>query len=124
MTSTSTSTSTSTFPWQDEAECIGVHPDVFFEQRHVAEAKAICSGCLVRDECREAVIDEARTLGVWGGLTADERTRIRQRRRADAAAARIAARRQLRAVAALPVEERSRLERLITEVAASHPRAS
>jgi len=49
----------------------------------VSTAKAVCAGCPVREECLEAGMREPR--GVWGGLTARERVRLRHERRADVA---------------------------------------
>ena len=39
--------------WQDLANCLGVDPDLFFPERGAStrEAKAVCHGCIVRDDC-------------------------------------------------------------------------
>ncbi len=38
--------------WQDEANCLGVDPDLFFPERGAStrEAKEVCRGCVVRQE--------------------------------------------------------------------------
>ena len=46
---------------------------------HGAAALEVCAGCPVRRECADyAVAAGPRLGGVWGGLTAAERARIRQ----------------------------------------------
>ena len=39
--------------WQDEANCLGVDPDLFFPERGAStrEAKEVCRGCVVRESC-------------------------------------------------------------------------
>ena len=41
--------------WQDQANCLGVDPDLFFPERGAStrEAKEVCRGCVVRLECLE-----------------------------------------------------------------------
>ena len=41
--------------WQDQANCLGVDPDLFFPERGAStrEAKEVCRGCVVRAECLE-----------------------------------------------------------------------
>lgn len=43
-------------------------------------ARAVCSGCPVRERCLEHAL-EAREVGVWGGTTDRERTALRRARR-------------------------------------------
>mgnify|MGYP003561238565 CR=1 FL=1 len=42
--------------WQDYANCLGVDPDLFFPERGAStrEAKEVCRGCVVRDDCCNA----------------------------------------------------------------------
>lgn len=42
----------------------------------MATAKAICAGCPVRATCRAYALTAREPYGIWGGLTARERTRI------------------------------------------------
>ena len=41
--------------WQTSANCLGVDPDLFFPERGAStrEAKEVCRGCVVRDDCLE-----------------------------------------------------------------------
>ncbi|MFZ9421601.1 MAG: WhiB family transcriptional regulator [Ilumatobacteraceae bacterium] len=41
--------------WQDQANCLGVDPDLFFPERGAStrEAKEVCRGCEVRQQCLE-----------------------------------------------------------------------
>ena len=43
--------------WQSKANCMGVDPDLFFPERGAStkEAKEVCRGCVVKDECLESV---------------------------------------------------------------------
>ena len=67
--------------------CAG-DPDKWFadesDTRAVAEAKAGCSGCRVRQQCLRLALDNGEDFGVWGGTAASERRQLR--RQAGAAA--------------------------------------
>jgi WhiB family redox-sensing transcriptional regulator len=75
--------------WQADAACRGVGAALFFPERgtdvraRVPEAKAICAGCPVRQECLEYALclpfPQSR-YGIWGGLTEKERRQVRQER--------------------------------------------
>lgn len=66
--------------WQLSANCIGEDPKVFFptQGEPTDEAKTICAGCTVRDECLEFGLYEQH--GIWGGLGNRARQRIRVQR--------------------------------------------
>jgi WhiB family redox-sensing transcriptional regulator len=68
--------------WQDEANCLGVDPDLFFPERGAStrEAKEVCRGCVVRAECLEYALDNGEKFGIWGGLSERERRRLRRQR--------------------------------------------
>lgn len=68
--------------WQDQANCLGVDPDLFFPERGAStrEAKEVCRGCVVRVECLEYALANAEKFGIWGGLSERERRRIRRAR--------------------------------------------
>ena len=51
--------------WMDSALCVGADPDLWFEGRHIEEAKRICAACPAAEACRAAGAAEYR--GVWGG---------------------------------------------------------
>lgn len=44
-------------------------------------AKTVCSRCPVTQECLEHALENGEKLGVWGGLSEDERTRLALHRR-------------------------------------------
>ena len=69
--------------WQSLAACQGVDPDLFFPERGAStrEAKEVCRGCVVREECLEYALVNSVKYGVWGGRSERERKRIRTRRR-------------------------------------------
>jgi hypothetical protein len=63
------------------AACRGQDPELFFPSKgdDVRPARAICSGCLVLDPCREWALAHE-LMGIWGGLTACERRKERAAR--------------------------------------------
>jgi WhiB family redox-sensing transcriptional regulator len=71
--------------WLDQAACRDLDPERFFpepgEQVKAAEAKAICSGCQVRDHCLDLAVNATGGLdadhGVFGGTLPAERSRLR-----------------------------------------------
>ena len=75
--------------WQDFANCLGVDPDLFFPERGAStrEAKEVCRGCVVRDDCLEYALANGEKFGIWGGLSERERRRIRRQRALARAAA-------------------------------------
>ena len=68
--------------WQDKANCLGVDPDLFFPERGAStrEAKEVCRGCVVREECLEFALANGEKFGIWGGMSERERRRIRRQR--------------------------------------------
>jgi WhiB family transcriptional regulator, redox-sensing transcriptional regulator len=60
--------------WRIAAACAGLGPQLFYDPtpRSVARAKTVCAGCAVRCACAASGVAGGE-LGVWGGLTADER---------------------------------------------------
>jgi len=68
--------------WQEEANCLGVDPDLFFPERGAStrEAKAVCRSCEVRAECLEYALAHGEKFGIWGGLSERERRRVRRQR--------------------------------------------
>ena len=66
--------------WHADALC-REHPEVswFPSLGETAEvAPALCSGCLVNEECLAAALEDPLTQGVWGGTTPTERKAMRQ----------------------------------------------
>jgi WhiB family redox-sensing transcriptional regulator len=68
--------------WQEQANCLGVDPDLFFPERGAStrEAKAVCRGCEVRGDCLEYALAHGEKFGIWGGLSERERRRVRRQR--------------------------------------------
>jgi WhiB family redox-sensing transcriptional regulator len=69
--------------WRQQAACRGGDVGVFFpaDEAGAGAAKAICASCPVRDLCLEWAMSTHQDDGVWGGLTDNERRRLRRRRR-------------------------------------------
>lgn len=68
--------------WQEYSNCLGVDPDLFFPERGAStkEAKAVCRGCVVREDCLEYALQNGEKFGIWGGMSERERRRIRRAR--------------------------------------------
>jgi len=68
--------------WHDRANCLGVDPDLFFPERGAStrEAKEVCRGCVVREECLEYALSNGEKFGIWGGMSERERRRLRRAR--------------------------------------------
>ena len=68
--------------WQDQANCLGVDPDLFLPERGAStrEAKEVCRGCEVRQQCLEYALANGEKFGIWGGLSERERRRLRRQR--------------------------------------------
>jgi WhiB family redox-sensing transcriptional regulator len=74
--------------WRSGAACRDTDPDLFFPVgqtgpaiAHIANAKEVCSTCAVQVECLEYALMTNQDAGIWGGLTEDERRKIRRERR-------------------------------------------
>ncbi|MEY9854770.1 WhiB family redox-sensing transcriptional regulator [Catenulispora sp. GAS73] len=75
--------------WQERAACRTTDQGLFFEPEHERQdvrdrrtraAKAVCATCPVRRECLLYALSTPERYGIWGGLTAKERGRIRRQR--------------------------------------------
>lgn len=68
--------------WQDDANCLGVDPDLFFPERGAStrEAKEVCRACSVKTQCLEYALVNGEKFGIWGGMSERERRRIRRQR--------------------------------------------
>ena len=68
--------------WQTRANCMGVDPELFFPERGAStrEAKEVCRGCVVKDECLEYALANGEKFGIWGGLSERERRKVRRSR--------------------------------------------
>ncbi len=71
-----------TMDWRAAAACRGTDTELFFPvsefgpgAAQVAEAKALCAECPVREDCLTSAYTQE--FGVWGGTTATERKKMR-----------------------------------------------
>lgn len=71
--------------WEQDAACLDVDPDMFFDPDRAVqlEAIAICHRCPVIEICRQKALDHvgADKYGVFGGLTPHGRETARARKR-------------------------------------------
>ena len=69
-----------TQPWASKAKCLQAEPDTFFPEKggSTREAKRICSGCPVREECLEYALANDERFGIWGGMSERERRRLKR----------------------------------------------
>lgn len=60
--------------WVEAAACgDDPDPDRWFRKEDAAEALAMCSWCLVREDCATWALKNSIPFGIWGSLTEDER---------------------------------------------------
>lgn len=65
--------------WRADALC-KEYPDLAWfgkTERSSKAAKAVCSDCLVREECLAYAMSDPTLEGIWGGLTRRERGQLR-----------------------------------------------
>ena len=66
--------------WRDDAACRGLDPELFFPERYHTEgvelAKAVCETCPVTSECLRYAVEIREDLGIFGGMTVNERKRL------------------------------------------------
>lgn len=67
--------------WRVDAACGDADPELFFpvKEQLGRQAKQYCHACPVRLECLTEAMEHPEISGVWGGLTAEERSRLRIR---------------------------------------------
>jgi WhiB family redox-sensing transcriptional regulator len=66
--------------WQELALCRQVDAEMFFPEKggSTKDAKAVCSRCEVRVECRGYALSHNERTGVWGGLSERERRQLKR----------------------------------------------
>lgn len=70
-----------------EPECRETDPEAWFPNEHegrsseIKKAKKICQQCPAIRECLTYALVANEQYGIWGGLTASERQRLRKGRR-------------------------------------------
>lgn len=66
------------FPWQDDALCAQIDPDLFFPESGdwlaARQAKEICAACPVAEQCLG--VGMRFNYGIFGGLTPSQRREI------------------------------------------------
>lgn len=75
--------------WRHQAACKEIaDPDIFFPigttgpaLEQIESAKEICQRCCVRARCLDWALNTGQDIGVWGGLSEEERKEIQQSRR-------------------------------------------
>lgn len=74
--------------WQERGLCRQTDPGLFFPLlgEGVREAKEICRGCEVKDDCLQDALERDEKYGVWGGYSTSEREQIKQKRQLGGAA--------------------------------------
>jgi len=72
--------------WLSLAACRSYDPSLFFPVgttgpsiREIEKAKRICRGCEVQAECLQYALGNGAQHGIFGGLTEEERQRLRLR---------------------------------------------
>lgn len=67
--------------WQEKGICAQTDPELFFpeEGNTSRTAKALCIGrCSVRSECLDYALVNKEEYGIWGGLSEDERSKLKK----------------------------------------------
>jgi hypothetical protein len=64
--------------WTLAAACQFVDAELFFPEKggSTREAKLVCAGCDVRQECLQFALDHQERFGIYGGLSERERRRL------------------------------------------------
>jgi WhiB family redox-sensing transcriptional regulator len=70
-------------PFDGTQLCTQYSTEIFYPEEYedidVAEAKAICNSCWLKDKCLDFALKTKENEGVWGGTTPLERRRIRRK---------------------------------------------
>lgn len=60
----------------NQAACSGATDELFFDDDQIDAARRLCLSCPLRSSCLSYALDGNEEFGVWGGLSATERTYI------------------------------------------------
>lgn len=76
---TLTRTSASSDSWKADGLCAQADPEIFFPLKggSTRQAKLICQGCPVREQCLEWAMATGEPDGIWGGTSPRERRKLR-----------------------------------------------
>ena len=76
--------------WRGRSSCVDSDPEVFFPigstgaaLDQIEAARRICTNCLVSHECLEFALATNQEAGIWGGMTEEERRKLRKNWSAD-----------------------------------------
>ena len=69
--------------WRDDAACAETDPEIFYPEKggSLSEARQVCAGCEVREQCLADALARDERFGIWGGLSTPQRQRLRRRDR-------------------------------------------
>ncbi len=71
--------------WREDSSCAGMDSEVFFppseDEAAAMPAKEICALCPAQEQCLSYALATNQTEGVWGGMSAGDRRRLRRRMR-------------------------------------------
>lgn len=67
--------------WMSDAVCV-VNPELWYSLDNGGQnaAKRLCKTCDVRGDCLEYALDNNETHGIWGGLSVNQRAKLRRKR--------------------------------------------
>jgi WhiB family redox-sensing transcriptional regulator len=78
--------------WRESGSCHDSDPNLFYPLgrgvaalEQIEEAKTLCRTCPSQEPCLAFALSTHQELGVWGGMSADERRRLLRSRRASVA---------------------------------------
>lgn len=71
--------------WYKDAICPQVDQSIFFPEKggSTHEAKRVCAGCPVIQQCLNAALERGESHGVWGGMSYRERRKLMKDRAMD-----------------------------------------
>jgi WhiB family redox-sensing transcriptional regulator len=66
--------------WFEDAACTSADPDAWWPAKGAAirAAVRVCEGCPVRAPCLKYALDTNQKDGIWGGLSVNERRRLKR----------------------------------------------
>jgi WhiB family redox-sensing transcriptional regulator len=63
--------------WLEFRNCAGMDTNLFYTERGsnnaIVEARRICNGCIVKNDCLQYALTNNELYGIWGGMTSTER---------------------------------------------------
>lgn len=70
--------------WTSEALCAQADPSIFFPPKggRITAARRICARCPVAEPCLEYGLEHDDAYGIYGGMTVEQRARIKRKRAA------------------------------------------